>query len=295
MPADRRVPLTRDRVLRAAISLADDGGIGSLAMRKLGQALGVEAMSLYKHVASKDDLLDGIADHILNQIDLPAAADWETAIWQCAVSAHATLAAHPWACNLIMSIPRPLPARLRYMDSVLRCLRQAGFSAAATYHGYHALDSHILGFTLWEAGHAIKPEEIADLKALRTAPHRDRPPGARRVRVRAPADHRRPQEDPRRPLTGAPEASHQRAGAYRAINRRAETLVVPDRLRQAPDNGGSMPPAHGERPLRNVTPVGPSGRTLTRLCHKLPFYPRCCPSPRPADEASPHGPTPNRT
>jgi AcrR family transcriptional regulator len=136
-------------------------------MRKLGQALGVEAMSLYNHVASKDDLLDGIAEHILNQIDLPAAgADWETAIWQCAISAHAALAAHPWACNLIMSIPRPLPARLRYMNSVLRCLRQAGFSAAATYHGYHALDSHILGFTLWEAGHAIKPEEIAGLKAL---------------------------------------------------------------------------------------------------------------------------------
>jgi AcrR family transcriptional regulator len=167
MQADRRVPLSRDRVLRAAISLADDGGIGSLAMRKLGQALGVEAMSLYNHVASKDDLLDGIAEHVLNQIDLPAAGgDWETAIWQCAISAHAALAAHPWACNLIMSIPRPLPARLRYMDSVLRCLRQAGFSAAATYHGYHALDSHILGFTLWEAGHAIKPEETAGLKAL---------------------------------------------------------------------------------------------------------------------------------
>ena len=167
MQADRRVPLTKDRVLRAAISLADDGGIGSLAMRKLGQALGVEAMSLYKHVASKEDLLDGIADHVLTQIDLPAAdGDWETAIWQCAISAHTALAAHPWACNLIMSIPRPLPARLRYMDSVLRCLRQAGFSAAATYHGYHALDSHILGFTLWEAGHAIKPEEIAGLAAF---------------------------------------------------------------------------------------------------------------------------------
>src|SRR5215469_8964078 len=167
MEADRRVPLTRDRVLRAAIGLADQGGIGSLVMRKLGQALDVEAMSLYKHVASKDDLLDGIADHVLNQIDLPAAgSDWETAIWQCAISAHTALATHPWACNLIMSIPRPLPARLRYMDSVLRCLRQAGFSPAATYHGYHALDSHILGFTLWEAGHAISPEDLAGLAAF---------------------------------------------------------------------------------------------------------------------------------
>ena len=171
MQADRRVPLTKDRVLRAAISLADDGGIGSLAMRKLGQALGVEAMSLYNHVASKDDLLDGIADHVLNQIDLPATgSDWETAIWKCAISAHTALAAHPWACNLIMSIPRPLPARLRYMDSVLRCLRQAGFSAAATYRGYHALDSHILGFTLWEAGHAIaSTDEIADFLPMLTS------------------------------------------------------------------------------------------------------------------------------
>ena len=154
-------------MLRAALAYVDELGLDALSMHKLGARLGVKAMSLYNHVASKDDLLDGIADHVLNQIDLPAAgSDWETAIWQCAISAHAALAAHPWACNLIMSIPRPLPARLRYMDSVLRCLRQAGFSAAATYHGYHALDSHILGFTLWEAGHAIKPEEIADLVAF---------------------------------------------------------------------------------------------------------------------------------
>jgi AcrR family transcriptional regulator len=163
MPADRRVPLTRDRVLRAAIELADDAGIESVSMRKLGQALGVEAMSLYNHVANKDDILDGIADHVLKEIDLPAGdVDWEEAIWRCAVSAHDSLAAHPWACTLIMSIPRILPARLQYMDSVLRCLREAGFSAAATFHGYHALDSHILGFALWEAGHAISKEDVAD-------------------------------------------------------------------------------------------------------------------------------------
>jgi AcrR family transcriptional regulator len=167
MRAERRAPLTKDRVLGAAISLVDEGGIESLSMRRLGQMLGVEAMSLYNHVANKDDILDGIADQVLNNIDLPAAgADWEAAIWQCATSAHAALAAHPWACTLIMSIPRPLPARLRYMDSVLKCLRDAGFAAAATYHGYHALDSHILGFTLWEAGHAISNDEIADLAAF---------------------------------------------------------------------------------------------------------------------------------
>jgi AcrR family transcriptional regulator len=164
MESERRVPLNKDLVLSAAIALVDRDGIESLSMRKLGQALGVEAMSLYNHVANKDDILDGIADQVLTEIVLPAAhADWEAAIWRCATSAHDALAAHPWACTLVMSTPRPLPARLRYMDSVLRCLRQARFPAAAAYHGYHALDSHILGFTLWEAGHAIaNVDEIAD-------------------------------------------------------------------------------------------------------------------------------------
>lgn len=167
MPADRRAPLNRDRVLRAAISLVDQDGIESLSMRKLGQALGVEAMSLYNHVASKDEILDGIADHVLSEIDLPATnADWEEAIWRCGISAHDTLAAHPWACTLIMSIPRLLPARLRYIDAVLGCLREAGFSATAAYHGYHALDSHILGFTLWEAGHAVSEDNAADVMAF---------------------------------------------------------------------------------------------------------------------------------
>jgi AcrR family transcriptional regulator len=167
MEAGRRVPLTKDRVLSTAIGLADTGGIESLSMRKLGQALGVEAMSLYNHVANKDDVLDGIADRVLSEIDLPlAGADWELAIWTCAVSAHQALTAHPWACHLIMSGPRPLPGRLRYIESILRCLREAGFSARASYHGYHALDSHILGFTLWEAGHAISAEDLAELTAL---------------------------------------------------------------------------------------------------------------------------------
>ena len=167
MGAERRVPLTRDLVIRAAISLADQGGIESLSMRKLGQALGVEAMSLYNHVASKDDILDGIADYVLTEIDLPGSdGDWEAAIRRCALSAHATLTAHPWACSLIMSSPGVLPARLRYIESILRCLRQAGFSAATAYHGYHAIDSHILGFTLWEAGHTSSTISRDDVMAF---------------------------------------------------------------------------------------------------------------------------------
>ena len=163
-PQGSRVPLTRERVLEAAILLADEGGVESISMRKLGQSLGVEAMSLYNHVANKDAILDGIADQVLKQIDLPGSAagtDWEQAIWRCAVSAHNVLTEHPWACNLIMSTQRILPTRLRYIDSILRCLREAGFSPAAAYHGYHALDSHILGFTLWEAGHGISEDDLA--------------------------------------------------------------------------------------------------------------------------------------
>jgi AcrR family transcriptional regulator len=153
---DRRLPLNRNRVLQAAISLVDEGGIESLSMRKLGQALGVEAMSLYNHVANKDDLLDGIVDLVLNEIELPAGnQEWEAAIRTCAVSAHDALVRHPWACNLIMSSTRVRPARLRYMESLLRTLREAGFSGEETYHAYHALDSHILGFTLWHLGHTM--------------------------------------------------------------------------------------------------------------------------------------------
>jgi AcrR family transcriptional regulator len=151
-----RVPLNRERVLSAALVLADEEGIESLTMRELGLRLGVEAMSLYNHVANKDDILDGIVDLVLNEIELPSAEeDWEAAIRKCAISAHDALLRHSWACNLIMSGSSVRPARLRYMESLLRRLREAGFSSEATYHAYHALDSHILGFTLWQVGHVM--------------------------------------------------------------------------------------------------------------------------------------------
>ena len=161
-----RAPLSRDRVLHAAIDLADAGGIESLTMRKLGRALGVEAMSLYNHVASKDDLLAGIVEVVLGEIELPPAAEsWQAAIRTCAVSAHDALRRHAWACGLVMSPPGVGPARFRYMDWILGQLRAAGFSPELTYHAYHALDSHILGFTLWEAGHSIDTEDLADFAA----------------------------------------------------------------------------------------------------------------------------------
>ena len=162
--APPRVPLSRERVLHAAIRLADQGGIESLSMRKLAQVLGVEAMSLYNHVANKGDLEDGIADLVISEIELRSTTeDWDVAIRKCAISAHEAFLRHPWACSLVMSpsSTRTAPTRrLRYMEWLLGRLREAGFSPELTYHAYHALDSHILGFTLWQLGHSAAAKEL---------------------------------------------------------------------------------------------------------------------------------------
>jgi len=157
-----RVPLSRDRILRAALALADEGGIDALTMRKLGQVLGFEAMSLYNHVANKDDVLDGILDLVLDESEPPSpAGDWHTAIRNSAISVHQGLTRHPWACPLLMSPGRIRPARLQYMDSLLGRLREAGFSAETTYHAYHVLDAHIFGFSLWQANHSYSAAQIS--------------------------------------------------------------------------------------------------------------------------------------
>jgi AcrR family transcriptional regulator len=149
--AVRRAPLSRDQVLRAAVALADEGGIGALSMRKLGEAVGVEAMSLYNHVASKSDLLDGMVDIVFSEIGLPAAdAGWKAAMRQRAVSARETLARHRWAIGLMESRRSPGPATLQHHDAVLGCLRAAGFSIELTAHAYSLLDSYIYGFALQE-------------------------------------------------------------------------------------------------------------------------------------------------
>jgi AcrR family transcriptional regulator len=166
-PTLPRLPLTRDRILRAALDLADEHGIESLTMRKLGQALGFEAMSLYNHVAGKDDVLDGILDLVLAESEPPSPAGaWETAIRSSAVSVHRALTRHPWACTLLMSSDRVRPARLRYMDSLLGRLREGGFSAETTYHAYHVLDGHIFGFSFWQTSHAYTAAEASDMAAL---------------------------------------------------------------------------------------------------------------------------------
>jgi AcrR family transcriptional regulator len=163
--AARREPLSRDRVLRTAVALADEGGIGALSMRKLGEALGVEAMSLYNHVASKDDLLDGMVDAVFSEIALPADGGWKQAMRQRAISAREVLGRHRWAIGLMESRSSPGPATLRHHDAVLGCLRGAGFSVPLTAHAYSLLDSYIYGFALQEAslpfGTAEQTSEVA--------------------------------------------------------------------------------------------------------------------------------------
>jgi AcrR family transcriptional regulator len=157
------VPLTRERVLGEAVRLADAGGIGSLTMRRLAQALGVEAMSLYHHVRNKDEILSGIADLVVDEYELPQGElGWKEAIRRTAISAHAVLLRHRWAAGLLLSGSTPSQARLRYMDALLGTLRRAGFSAEMTDHAYHALDSHIMGFTLWIVGMDLPEKEAFD-------------------------------------------------------------------------------------------------------------------------------------
>jgi len=163
-PRSRRL-LNRERVLDAAVRLADEGGIESVTMRKLGGRLGVEAMSLYNHVDGKADLVDSIVDLVFAEIDLPdAEADWRAAVRRCAVSVHEVLLRHPWACGLAIGpseTPNMRGARVAYMDWLLRRLDEAGFSPEVTYHGYHVLDSYLLGFTFWQLGHAAGAKAMA--------------------------------------------------------------------------------------------------------------------------------------
>jgi AcrR family transcriptional regulator len=160
-----RAPLSRERILRTALDLADRHGIAALSMRKLGQELGVDAMLLYRHVANKDDLLDSMVDAVFGEIGLPPTGpDWRAAMRQRAVAARATLSRHPWAIGLMESRRRPGLASLRHHDAVLGNLREAGFSIEAAAHAYSILDSYIYGFTLNEQSLPLDTsEEVAEV------------------------------------------------------------------------------------------------------------------------------------
>jgi AcrR family transcriptional regulator len=163
--APRRVPLSRERVLDAAIKLADQGGLESLSMRKLGQELGVEAMAVYYHFANKDEVIDGIVDIVFSQIDLPASgADWKSAMRQRAVSLRDVLLRHRWAIGLMESRRKPGPANLRHHDVVIGSLRSAGLNMPTIAHAYSLVDSYIYGFALFRMNLPFDPsEEVAEL------------------------------------------------------------------------------------------------------------------------------------
>jgi AcrR family transcriptional regulator len=157
--------LDRERIVRTAIELADEHGIEALTMRRLGEALGVEAMSLYNHVANKEALLDAMIDVVFAEIDVPTdERDWRTAMRRRAISARATLARHRWAIGLMESRRSPGSATLRHHDAVIGCLRRAGFDVALAAHAFSALDSYIYGFALQEQGLPFDtPEETTEL------------------------------------------------------------------------------------------------------------------------------------
>jgi AcrR family transcriptional regulator len=146
--APRRARLSRDHVLRAAVALADEAGTEGLSMRKLADQLGVVPMALYKHVASKEELLDGMVDIVISEIDPPVrGTDWKTAVRQRILSARRSLQRHPWAPAAIESRSNPSPVMLSYIDSMIGMFRAGGFSADLTHHTLHAVGSRLYGFT----------------------------------------------------------------------------------------------------------------------------------------------------
>lgn len=149
-----RTPLTRDRILRAALELADREGFEACSMRKIGAQLGVEAMSLYRHVTSKDDLLSGLVDLVFAEIEVdePATAQWRTAMRRRAHSQRAAMRRHQWAIGLMEGRMQPGPASLRVHDATLGILREAGFPFRAAVHANSALDAYVYGFALQERG-----------------------------------------------------------------------------------------------------------------------------------------------
>ena len=164
-PKKSRPALSRERIVNAAVALADIGGVRALSMRQIGDHLDVQAMSLYNYVEGKEDLLGAIVDRIFDEIHLDVVGgDWRNSLRTTALSAHDLFLEHPWACELVLT-PGSVGvsyARLRYINSILERLRAAGFSPQGASHGYHALDSHTLGYTIWELGHRISPDTPDD-------------------------------------------------------------------------------------------------------------------------------------
>ena len=174
-----RTPLSRERVLRAAVVLADSGGIEALTMRRLGEELQVEAMSLYNHVAGKDDILDGMVDLAFSEITLPqSGTPWKAAMRQRGMSARDVLLRHPWAVTLMQSRSTPGPATKRHHDAVIGSLRAAGFDIHMAAHAFSVMDGYIYGFALQQTNLPSRNEEESTVLAvtiLRELPAADYP------------------------------------------------------------------------------------------------------------------------
>lgn len=166
-PARRttNVALTRERVVEAGLVLADDGGLAGVTMRALGDSLGVEAMSLYHHVANKDALLDAMVDHVFTEVALPVEAPWREAIEARCRSLRDTLNRHPWALPLLESRRNPGPATLAHHDRLLGVLRGGGFTVAAAAHAVSFLDAYVLGFVQQEQSLPIQDPHVLDAMA----------------------------------------------------------------------------------------------------------------------------------
>ena len=161
---EKRTPLSRERVIRGAIAVADAGGLGSLTMRSLAQELGVKPMSLYHHVSNKDEILDAITDAVFSEIELPpVGAEWRPAMRERAISARRALGRHPWATPLMQSRTNPGPATLRHHDAVIGSLRRAGFSVALAAHAFSLLDAYVYGFAIQEANLPFDSETAPDV------------------------------------------------------------------------------------------------------------------------------------
>lgn len=147
----RREPLTPDRIVDAAVAVADRGGVVAVSMRNVGRELGVEAMSLYHHVAGKEALINLLADAVFAKIELPSLDDpWRKGITRRSISARAVFARHPWALSLVDTQTAPGPAVLQSYDRIFGCLRRSGFSLSLASHAFAVVDSYVYGFALTE-------------------------------------------------------------------------------------------------------------------------------------------------
>jgi AcrR family transcriptional regulator len=160
------IPLSRERILRAAVALADDGGVESISMRKIAEELDVVPMALYRHVANKDELLDRMVDVVVGEIDPPeTGVDWKTAMRRRILSARRALLRHPWASRVIESRGDPTPAVIEYMDQMMGLFLAGGFSIELTHHAMHAMGSRMLGFSqeLFDDSADVDPAVEADM------------------------------------------------------------------------------------------------------------------------------------